>query len=198
VIDVLPKIPEFLSRPSVASNRRAPAPERVLATLLFTDLVGSTAMAVQLGPRWAELLREHNARIRRALANHSGRVIDTAGDGFFASNFRRPACAIECACAIRDCVSELGLQVRIGVHTGECELVEGKLAGLAVVIGARVAAHAEGGEVLVSRTVKDLVAGSGIEFEPRGTPDLKGLGEWALYAVASAGQGSECAGLQWA
>jgi class 3 adenylate cyclase len=186
VIEMLPKIPEFLSRPADTANRRADAPERVLATLLFTDLVGSTEIAVQLGPRWAELLREHNARIRRVLAKHSGRVIDTAGDGFFASNFDRPASAIECACAIRDCVSELGLQVRIGIHTGECELVEGKLAGLAVVIGARVVAQAEGGEVLVSRTVKDLVAGSGIEFEERGTPTLKGLGEWAVYAVASA------------
>lgn len=185
MIDVLPKVPVFLSRPPAASKRRAAAPDRVLATVLFTDLVGSTEKAVELGPGWAELLREHNARIRRVLARHSGRVIDTAGDGFFASGFDRPARAIECARAIRDCVSELGLRVRIGIHTGECEVVDGKPAGLTVVIGARVAAHAQAGEVLVSRTVTDIVAGSGIEFEARGLRDLKGLGEWPVYAVAS-------------
>jgi class 3 adenylate cyclase len=159
---------------------------RVLATVLFTDLVDSTAKAVELGPRWAETLREHNAAIRRELGRYNGREIDTAGDGFFASGFDGPVRAIRCACAIRDAIGALGLGVRIGVHTGECELVDGKLAGLAVVIGARVAAQAEAGEVLVSGTVKDLVAGSGIEFQPRGTRELKGLGEWPVYAVTAA------------
>jgi class 3 adenylate cyclase len=185
VVELLPKLPVLL-RPPAATRRSPSAPERVLATVLFTDLVGSTATAVELGPRWAALLREHNARIRRVLARFAGRAIDTAGDGFFASGFDRPARAIECAFAIRDCVSELGLRVRIGIHTGECELIDGKPGGLAVVIGARVAAQAEAGEVLVSRTVTDLVAGSGIEFEARGLRDLKGLGEWPVYAVTSA------------
>jgi class 3 adenylate cyclase len=186
VVELLPKLPVFRSRPPAATRRRPAEADRVLATVLFTDLVGSTAKAVELGPRWAELLREHNARIRRVLARYSGRAIDTAGDGFFASGFDRPARAIQCAFAIRDCVSELGLRVRIGIHTGECELIDGKPGGLAVVIGARVAAQAEAGEVLVSRTVTDLVAGSGIEFEERGLRDLKGLGEWRVYAVANA------------
>ena len=154
--------------------------------MLFTDIVGSTSKAVDLGPRWPELLREHNARIRRVLALHSGRTIDTAGDGFFASGFDCPSRAIRCALAIRDCVTELGLRVRIGIHTGECEVIDGKPGGLAVVIGARVAAQAEAGEVLVSGTVRDLVAGSGVELEPRGSRKLKGLGEWLVYAVANA------------
>jgi class 3 adenylate cyclase len=157
-----------------------------LATVLFTDLVGSTSKAVELGPKWQHMLREHNQRIRRELARHSGHAIDTAGDGFFASGFDGPARAIRCACAIRDSVSDLGLNVRVGVHTGECDIVDGKLSGLAVVIGARVAAHAETGEVLVSSTVRDLVAGSGIEFEPRGVRDLKGIGPRPLYAVVEA------------
>jgi class 3 adenylate cyclase len=184
VADVLPGVEAFLSRALNESRRRAAEPDRVLATVLFTDLVRSTEKAVELGPRWPELLREHNARIRRELARHFGRAIDTAGDGFFASGFDGPARAIRCACAIRDSVTDMGLRVRIGVHTGECEIVDGKLAGLAVVIGSRVAAHAEAGEVLVSGTVKDLVAGSGIDFEARGTRKLKGLGDWPVYAVA--------------
>ena len=185
VIDALPKVPAFLSRGPVES-RRSHEPNRVLATVLFTDLVDSTAHVVGLGPRWAELLREHNARIRRILARHSGRTIDTAGDGFFASGFDLPTQAIECACSILTAVTELGLRVRIGIHTGECELIEGKPGGVAVVVGARLAAQAEEGEVLVSGTVKDIVAGSGIEFEARGPRTLKGLGEWPVYAVASA------------
>jgi class 3 adenylate cyclase len=189
VIEVRPKIPGFLSRAPAESRRRTPERDRVLATVLFTDLVDSTAKAVDLGPRWPQLLREHNARIRRVLARHSGRTVDTAGDGFFASGFDRPTRAIECAFAIRDCVAELGLRVRIGIHTGECELIDGKPGGLTVVIGARVASHAESGEVLVSRTVKDLVAGSGIGFEARGLRDFKGLGEWPVYAVACARTG---------
>jgi class 3 adenylate cyclase len=187
VIDLLPKAaPVFASRALIESRRRMVESDRMLATVLFTDLVGSTAKAVELGPRWPELLREHNACIRRELARHSGRAIDTSGDGFFASGFDGPASAIRCACAIRDRVTEIGLQVRVGVHTGECEVIDGKLGGLTVVIGARVAAHADGGEVLVSGTVRDLVAGSGIDFEQRGIRELKGLGEWPVYAVASA------------
>jgi class 3 adenylate cyclase len=152
--------------------------------VLFTDLVGSTARAAELGPRWPELLSAHNAAIRSELERFRGSEIETTGDGFFAPGFDGPARAIRCGCAIRAAVSELGLGIRIGVHTGECDIVDGKLAGLAVVIGARVADQAEAGEVLVSGTVHDLVAGSGIRFEPRGPRELKGVGAWPLYAVA--------------
>jgi pimeloyl-ACP methyl ester carboxylesterase len=164
--------------------RRETDRQRVLATVLFTDLVDSTVRALESGSAWGALLAEHNARIRRELARFRGETIDTAGDGFFASGFDGPARAIRCACAIRDAVGSLGLDIRVGVHTGECDVVEGKLAGLAVAVGARVAAQAEVGEVLVSGTVKDLVAGSGISFDTRGVRELKGLGEWPLYAVA--------------
>jgi pimeloyl-ACP methyl ester carboxylesterase len=157
---------------------------RVLATVLFTDLVDSTAKALEAGGAWPSLLAEHNAVVRRELARFRGETIDTAGDGFFASGFDGPARAIRCGCAIRDAVGSLGLGIRVGVHTGECDVVDGKLAGLAVAVGARVAARADVGEVLVSGTVKDLVAGSGIVFDARGTSELKGLGEWPLYAVA--------------
>jgi class 3 adenylate cyclase len=160
---------------------------RVLATVLFTDLVDSTAKAMESGSAWPGLLAEHNARIRRELGRFRGDTIDTAGDGFFASGFDGPARAIRCACAIRDAVGAVGLDIRVGVHTGECDVVDGKLAGLAVAVGARVAAQAEVGEVLVSGTVKDLVAGSGIGFDSRGIRALKGLGEWPLYAVAALG-----------
>ena len=162
-------------------------PESVLATVLFTDLVGSTAKAVELGDRaWRELLGEHHARIRRELARYRGIELDTAGDGFFA-RFDGPARAIRSACAIRDAVGELGLELRVGLHTGECELLDDKVAGIAVSIGARVAAEAAPGEVLVSQTVKDLVAGSGLSFVDRGAADLKGVpGEWRLYAVVDA------------
>ena len=167
-----------------AWERRAVERRRVLATVLFTDLVDSTAKALESGGAWPGLLAEHNAVIRRELARFRGETIDTAGDGFFASGFDGPARAIRCACAIRDSVASLGLGIRVGVHTGECDVVDGKLAGLAVAIGARVAARAGVGEVLVSGTVKDLVAGSGIVFDSRGVNELKGLGEWPLYAVA--------------
>jgi class 3 adenylate cyclase len=184
--EAIPKVPGFRFRVPTERRRRRDEPDRTLATLLFTDIVGSTSKAVDLGPLWPELLREHNARIRRVLALHSGRTMDTAGDGFFASGFDCPSCAIRCALAIRDCVTELGLRVRIGIHAGECEVIDGKPGGLAVVIGARVAAQAEGGEILVSGTVRDLVAGSGVELESRGSRKLKGLGDWPVYAVASA------------
>jgi class 3 adenylate cyclase len=159
----------------------------VLATVLFTDLVGSTAKAAELGDRgWRDVLAEHHARIRRELTRYRGVELDTAGDGFFA-RFDGPARAIRCAGAIRDSVAELGLDVRAGLHTGECELLEGKVAGIAVSIGARVAAEARPGEVLVSQTVKDLVAGSGLTFEDRGAAELKGIrGEWRLYAAVLA------------
>jgi class 3 adenylate cyclase len=170
-----------------AWGQRAVERRRVLATVLFTDLVDSTATAVAAGGEWPSLLAEHNSAIRRELARFRGEAIDTAGDGFFASGFDGPARAIRCACAIRDAVSSLDLGIRVGVHTGECDVIEGKLGGLAVVVGARVAAEADAGEVLVSGTVKDLVAGSGIAFDARGLRDLKGLGEWPLYAVTGLG-----------
>lgn len=166
-----------------AWEQRAVERRRVLATVLFTDLVDSTATAVESGSAWPALLEEHNAVVRRELARYQGEAIDTAGDGFFASGFDGPARAIRCACAIQEAVSALGLGIRVGVHTGECDVVDGKLGGLAVAIGARVAAQADVGEVLVSGTVKDLVAGSGIAFDPRGVRELKGAGEWPLFAV---------------
>ena len=160
--------------------------DRVLATVLFTDIVGSTEKAVQLGDRtWRELLERHHAVIRRQLVRYHGKELDTAGDGFFAS-FDGPARAIRCACTIAEAVKELGLEVRAGLHTGECEVVEGKVGGIAVHIGARVAKAAQPGEVLVSSTVKDLVAGSGLQFDERGAAELKGVpGEWRLYSVAA-------------
>jgi class 3 adenylate cyclase len=179
----LPTVTAFLARAQKDWARRSAQPQRVLATVLFTDLANSTQKAVELGPRWPETLREHNRRIRRELVRYTGREIDTAGDGFFASGFDGPARAIRCACAIRDAIHELGLRVRVGVHTGECDIVDGKLAGLAVVVGSRIAAQADEGEVLVSGTVRDLVAGSDIEFEPRGTRELKGVGDWPLFSA---------------
>jgi pimeloyl-ACP methyl ester carboxylesterase len=158
--------------------------DRVLATVLFTDIVGSTQKAVELGDwRWRELLSEHDTTVRRELARFRGREVDTAGDGFLAT-FDGPARAVRCATAIRESVGQLGLDVRAGVHTGECELDGKKVRGIAVHTGARVAALAGAGEVLVSSTVKDLVAGSGLEFEDRGAHELKGVpGEWRIYAV---------------
>ena len=159
--------------------------ESVLATILFTDIVGSTEKMASLGDRrWRELLEAHHATIRRQLLRYRGVEMDTAGDGFFA-RFDGPARAIRCARDIVDAVKPIGLDVRAGLHTGECEVTEGKVAGIAVSIGARVAAQARPGEVLVSGTVRDLVAGSGLDFEERGVQPLKGVpGEWRLYAVA--------------
>lgn len=177
--DVLPEIREFLT-----GQREAAVPDRVLATVMFTDLVGSTERASALGDRgWRDLLEQHHAAVRRELQRFAGRELDTAGDGFFAT-FDGPARAIRCARAIVEAVRPLGLDVRAGLHTGEVELFGEKVAGIAVTIGARVAARAAAGEVLVSGTVRDLVAGSGIAFADRGVAELKGVpGEWRLWAV---------------
>jgi class 3 adenylate cyclase len=154
--EILAEIREFLT-----GVRESPEPDRVLTTVLFTDIVGSTERATALGDRrWRELLEAHHSAVRRQLERFCGRELDTAGDGFLAS-FDGPARAIRCAGAAIDAVRGLGLEIRAGVHTGECELVGDKLAGIAVHIGARVAGRAEPGEVLVSSTVRDLVAGSG-------------------------------------
>jgi pimeloyl-ACP methyl ester carboxylesterase len=179
--EVVDEIEEFLT-----GARRGPEPDRVLATVLFTDIVGSTEQATKLGDRrWRELLVQHHGLVRRQLERYQGRELDTAGDGFFAM-FDGPARAIRAAQAIAGGVRPLGIEIRAGVHTGECELHEGKIAGIAVATGARVASAAGPSEVLVSQTVKDLVAGSGISFEDRGARELKGLpGEWKLYAVSS-------------
>jgi len=178
------ELERFLSVVADGEGVESSGAERVLATVLFTDIVGATAAAAELGDqRWRELLSAHHDRIRRELARYRGHEVDTAGDGFFAT-FDGPARAIRCACAVSDAVRDLGLDIRAGLHTGECELVHGKVGGLAVHIGARVAENAEPGEVLVSGTVKDLVAGSGIEFTKRGTHELKGVpGAWQLYSV---------------
>ena len=179
------ELERFLSVVLETADGSSAEAERVLATVLFTDIVGATATAAEFGDRrWRELLTAHHDRIRSELARYRGREVDTTGDGFFAT-FDGPARAIRCACAAADAVRELGLDIRAGLHTGECELVHGKVGGLAVHIGARVAAKAEPREVLVSSTVKDLVAGSEIAFHDRGTHPLKGVpGEWHLYSVA--------------
>jgi class 3 adenylate cyclase len=183
-IDLSPEIPDELER--FVRGEEAPlVPESVLATIVFTDLVGSTERAAQLGDRaWRDLLAEHNAIVRRELARFRGEERDTAGDGFFAT-FDGPARAIRASRAIVESLGAIGVRVRIGIHVGECELHEGKVSGIAVSIGARIAALAEPGEVLVSRTVRDLVAGAGLGFEDRGERVLKGVpGIWQLYAAA--------------
>lgn len=177
---IVDEIEEFLT------GIRPAETDRVLATILFTDIVGSTERALSLGDRrWRELLQQYYGVARRELVRYRGREIDTAGDGMFAA-FDGPARAIRCACGIRDAVRPLGLEVRSGLHAGECEIVGEKIGGIAVHIGARVAAAAAPGEVLVSNTVKDLVAGAGIRFKERGMHALKGLQEeWPLFAIAS-------------
>jgi class 3 adenylate cyclase len=180
--DVIDEIERFVA------GEEAPAiPDSVLATIMFTDIVGSTERATALGDRaWRDLLARHHALIRRELGRFRGKERDTAGDGFFAT-FDGPARAIRAAQTIVGGVKELGLETRIGIHVGECELHEDKVAGLAVNIGARVAANADANEILVSQTVRDLVAGSGIAFADRGAHELKGIpGSWQLFAADSA------------
>ena len=181
---LLDEVEEF-----VVGTRSTRQPERRLATVLFTDIVGSTDRAASVGDRrWRDVTEMHDGLVRKALARHRGQEIKTMGDGFLAS-FDGPARAIRCAQAIVSEADRIGVQVRAGVHTGECDVVGNDLAGLAVNIGARVGALAEAGEVLVSQTVKDLVVGSGIEFEDRGTHTLKGVpGEWRLYASQTSRQ----------
>jgi pimeloyl-ACP methyl ester carboxylesterase len=175
----LDEIQEFLT-----GVREQAVPDRLLLTVLFTDIGDSTRLASELGDRaWRDVLEAHHGAVRRQLERFRGREVDTAGDGFFAT-FDGPARGIRCAQAIVDAVRALGLSVRAGLHTGECEVIGDKVGGIAVHVGARVAAAARPGEVLVSGTVRDLVAGSGIPFTDRGTHTLKGVpGEWALCAV---------------
>jgi pimeloyl-ACP methyl ester carboxylesterase/class 3 adenylate cyclase len=177
---LIDEIEEFIT-----GARRCPEPNRVLATVLFTDIVGSSERAAELGDRrWRDLLDEFYATVRRELDRYRGIEIDTAGDGFVA-RFDGPARAIKCASSISDSVGTLGLRVRSGLHTGECEVSGDRLRGIAVHTGARVGALANSGEILVSSTVKDLVAGSGIQFADRGMHVLKGIpGEWRLFAVS--------------
>jgi class 3 adenylate cyclase len=171
-------------RDFLAGKLEEPAPDRVLATVLFTDIVASSSLVADLGDRrWRELLGRHNQIVRRQLARFHGTERDTAGDGFFAT-FDGPGRAIECARATRAELLEAGLTIRAGVHTGECEAIEGKVAGIAVNIGARVAAQAGPAEILATRTVRDLVAGSGLRFDDRGQHELKGIPEaWQLFRV---------------
>ena len=178
------EIEEFLT-----GARPAPVADRVLATILFTDIVGSTETARTLGDSaWSRLVEQHHAAVRRELDRFAGEEIDTAGDGFFAV-FDGPARAIRCALGIQHALSTLGIQIRAGVHTGEVERVRGdKPRGIAVNVAARVSGIAESGETLVTATVRDLVAGSGLEFTDRGEHELKGLGESRRVYLASAGQ----------
>jgi pimeloyl-ACP methyl ester carboxylesterase len=177
--EIADAIQEFLTgaRPPVTIDR-------VLATVLFTDIVGSTEKAANLGDhRWRDLLENHHSTIRRNLARFRGHEVKTTGDGIFAT-FDGPARGVRCACAIADEIRPLGIEIRAGLHTGECEMIGDDVGGIAVHIGARVAGLARAGEVLVSSTVKDLVAGSGLRFTDRGNQSLKGVpGEWHIFAV---------------
>jgi class 3 adenylate cyclase len=177
--EIADAIEEFLtgSRPPVAVDR-------VLATVLFTDIVGSTEKATALGDhRWRDLLDSHHATIRRNLGRFRGKEVKSTGDGILAT-FDGPARGVRCACAIAEEIRPLGIDIRAGLHTGECEMIGDDVRGIAVHIGARVAALAGAGEVLVSSTVKDLVAGSGLRFADRGNQSLKGIpDEWHIYAV---------------
>ena len=178
--EILDEVEEFLT-----GTRLDREPDRVLATVMFTDIVSSTERAAELGDRrWRDLIESHDALVRRQLERHRGRAVKTLGDGFLAT-FDGPARGIRCAQAIREGVRALGVEIRAGLHTGELEVMGDDVGGMAVNIGARVGAKAEPGEVLVSSTVTDLVVGSGLEFSERGTHELKGVpGEWRLYAVA--------------
>ena len=177
IITFLDTVQQFLT-----GTKEVPDHDRILATVLFTDIVGATGLAERLGDMgWRELLDTHHALVRQELQRFRGREIDTTGDGFFAT-FDGPARGVRCALAIRDVVRTRGIEIRAGLHIGECELMGDKVGGIAVHIGARVMASSEPGRVLVSRTVKDLVAGSGLEFESRGVHQLKGVaGDWELF-----------------
>jgi pimeloyl-ACP methyl ester carboxylesterase len=176
---LLGEVAEFLT-----GSRHSVEPDRVLTTVLFTDIVGATARTAELGDRrWRDLLTQHHAIIRQHLERFRGREIDTAGDGFLAA-FDGPARAVRCAAAIIEALRSIGLHIRAGLHTGECEVIDNKIGGIAVHIGARVVALSQPGEVLVSSTVKDLVAGAGLSFRDRGAHRLRGVpGEWRLFAV---------------
>lgn len=178
-IAFLDAVQQFLT-----GTKEVPDHDRILATVLFTDIVDATGLAERLGDKdWRELLRRHHALVRQELKRFRGREIDTAGDAFFAT-FDGPARGVRCALAIRDVVRTLGIEIRAGLHTGECELMGEKVGGIAVHVGARVMAASEPGAVLVSRTVKDLVAGSGLDFESRGIHRLKGVSdEWELFSA---------------
>jgi pimeloyl-ACP methyl ester carboxylesterase len=180
---LLDEVEEFL-----VGSRRAHEPERALATVLFTDIVGSTELAARLGDRrWRDLLERHDALVRRQLKVHRGREVKTMGDGFLAT-FDGPARAIRCACSVREALAEIEIEVRAGIHTGEVELIGDDVGGMAVNIGARIGALAGAGEVLVSSTVRELVVGSGLEFEERGAHALKGApGEWRVFAAGASG-----------
>jgi class 3 adenylate cyclase len=177
---VIDEVEEFFT-----GQRREREPDRMLATVMFTDIVDSTRRAAEMGDSdWRRLIERHDWLMHRELERHRGRAVKTMGDGFLAT-FDGPARGIRCAMSARDAVRELGIEIRAGLHTGECEVMGSDIGGIAVNIGARVGAAAGPGEVLVSRTVTDLVAGSGIEFADRGAHSLKGVpGEWQLFAVS--------------
>ena len=176
---ILDEMQEFLT-----GDRPEREPDRVLATVLVTDIVGSTAHAARLGDRaWSELLTRHHAIVRKELERSRGREVDTAGDGFLAT-FDGPARAVACACRIREAVLPLGVKIRAGLHTGEIEVAGGKARGIAVHTGARIASAAQPGEILVSSTVKDLVSGSGLQFADRGMHEMKDIPRpWQLFAA---------------
>jgi class 3 adenylate cyclase len=177
---VIGEVEEFLT-----GERRGPEADRVLATVLFTDIVSSTERTVEVGDtRWRQMMDSHDLAVRRQLDRFRGREVRTTGDGFLAT-FDGPARAIRCACAIREVGRQLGIEMRAGLHTGEVEMRGSDVSGITVNIASRVADRAGAGEVVVSRTVTDLVAGSGLMFESRGEPELKGVpGTWPLFAVA--------------
>lgn len=180
-VEVIGEIREFLT-----GVRAMPGADRFLATVLFTDVVNGTARAAELGDRrWGDLIEAHHEVVRRQLERFRGTEVDTAGDGFFAT-FDGPARAVRCGLAIRDAVQPLGLEIRAGVHTGECEMIAGKTGGIAVIIGSRVREQAAPGEVLATSTVRDLTAGSGLRFEPRGARRLKGVPEeWQIFSAGA-------------
>ena len=178
---VVEAVQEFLTGAPPAQNA-----DRFLATVLFTDIVNGTARAAELGDaRWGALIESHHAIVRRELARFRGIEVDTAGDGFFAT-FDGPARGVRCALEVRDAVRDLGIEIRAGVHTGECEVIANKTGGIAVIIGSRVREQAAPGEVLATSTVKELVAGSGLRFEPRGARRLKGVpDEWQIFSASA-------------